>query len=246
MKVLEVKPLENKNLTVMIQEKEYNEPFQLFEKSSSAKPNVLQALQKPSIGFYKFVENVVAKVNIDFVTEELGNRSQKEFFEDNILADVFQKSSIPFFPVDIDSDAKTYLESAFDKKTALRDNIIKNIENLNKQKSSDSTERDYLIAYGQSLQSEIEEQEHEVNFSIRESWIVMGIMERAREIKNKNEITCLHICSPEHVPGIKQMLESVNANVEIAKLSKRIISTQVETPSSHGNGKLAPINADPG
>jgi methylene-tetrahydromethanopterin dehydrogenase len=232
MNVLEVKPLENKNLTVMIQEKEYNEPFQLFEKSSSAKQNILQALLKPSIGFYKFVENVVAKVNVDFVTEELGNRTQKEFFEDNILADVFQKSRIPFFPVDIDSDAKTYLESAFDKKIELRDKIIKNIENLNKQKNSDSTERDYLVAYGQSLQSEIEEQEHEVNFSIRESWIVMSIMEHAREIKNKNNITCLYICSPEHVTGIKQMLESVNANVEIAKLSKKIISTQVETPSS--------------
>lgn len=31
MKVLELKPLEKKNLTVMIQEKEYNEPFQLFK-----------------------------------------------------------------------------------------------------------------------------------------------------------------------------------------------------------------------
>jgi methylene-tetrahydromethanopterin dehydrogenase len=232
MNVLEVKPLENKTLTVMIQEKEYNEPFQLFEKSPSATPNGLQALLKPSIGFYKFVENLVAKVNIDFVTEELGNRSQKEFFEDNTLANVFQKSSIPFFPVDIDRDAKTYLESAFDQKIALRDKIINNIENLSKQKNSDFTERDYLVGYGQSLQSEIEEQENEVNFSIRESWIVMGIMERAREIKNKNEITCLHICSPEHVTGIKQLLESVNVNVEIAKLSTRIISTQVETPSS--------------
>ena len=182
MKVLEVKPLENKSLTVMIQEKEYNEPFDLFAKSSSAKPNALQALQKPSIGFYRFVENVVAKVNIDFVTEELGNRSQKEFFEDNILANVFQKSSIPFFPVDIESDAKTYLESAFDKKTSLRDDIIKNIEAINKQKSGDYTERDYLVAYGQSLQSEIEEQEREVNFSIRESWMVMDILDHAREI----------------------------------------------------------------
>jgi methylene-tetrahydromethanopterin dehydrogenase len=232
MNVLEVKPLENKTLTVMIQEKEYSEPFQLFEKSSSATPNNLQALLKPSIGFYKFVENLVAKVNIDFGTEELGNRSQKEFFEDNTLANVFQKSSIPFFPVDIDRDAKTYLESAFDEKIALRDKIISNIENLSKQKNGDFTERDYLVGYGQSLQSEIEEQEREVNFSIRESWIVMGIMERAREIKNKKEITCLHICSPEHVTGVKQLLESVNVNVEIAKLSTKIISTQVETPSS--------------
>ncbi len=231
MKALEVKPLENKNLTVMIQEKEYNEPFQLFE-SSQPKQNILQALQKPSIGFYKFVENVVAKVNIDFVTEELGNRTQKEFYQDNILANVFQKSNVPFFPVDIDTEAKTYIESSFEKKIELRDNIIKNIENLSKQKNSDTTERDYLIAYGQSLQSEIEEQEREVNFSIRESWIVMGIMEHAREIKNKDQITCLYVCSPEHVTGVKQMLESVNANVEIAKLSKKIMSTQVETPSS--------------
>jgi len=232
MNTLELKPLEKKNLTVMIQEKEYNEPFQLFEKSLSSKANVLQALLKPSIGFYKFVENVVAKVNIDFVTEELGNRNQKEFFEDNILADVFQKSRIPFFPVEIDGDAKTYLETAFDKKVSLRDSIIKNIESLNKQKNNDSTERDYLVAYGQSVQSEIEEQEREVNFSVRESWIAMGIMEHAREVQNKNEITCLHICSPEHVAGVKQLLESLNVKVEIAKLSKKVISSQVENPSS--------------
>ncbi len=232
MKSLELKTLEKKNLTVMIQEKEYNEPFQLFEKSSSPKPNVLQVLLRPSIGFYKFVENVVAKVNIDFVTEELGNRNQKEFYEDNILADVFQKSRIPFFPVDIDSEAKTYLLTAVDKKVSLRDSIIKNIENINKQKLNDSTERDYLVAYGQSVQSEIEEQEREVNFSVRESWIVMGIMEHAREVQNKNEITCLHICSPEHVAGIKQLLETLNVKVEIAKLSKKVISSQVESPSS--------------
>jgi len=234
MKVLEVKPLEKKSLTVMIQEKEYNEPFQLFEKNSTTKPNVLQALFKPSIGFYKFVENVVAKVNIDFVTDELGDRTQKGFYEDNILADVFKKSNIPYYPVDIDTEAKIYLETAFEKKITLRDNIIKNIENLNKQKTNgDTEERDYLVAYGQSVQSEIEDQEREVNFSIRESWMVMDIMERAREIKGKDEITCLHICSPEHVSGIKQLLESVNAKVEIAKLSKKIISTQVETPSTH-------------
>jgi methylene-tetrahydromethanopterin dehydrogenase len=231
-KVLEVKPMENKTLNVMIMEKEYNEPFHLFEKASSAKSNILQALQKPSIGFYKYVENVVAKVNIDFVAEELGDRSQQEFFEDNILADVFRKSSIPFFPVDIDSEAKTYIETTFDKKIEVRDNILKSLENLNKQKGGDSTERDYLVAYGQGIQTEIEAQEHEVNFSIRESWIVMGIMDHAREIKNKDEITCLYICSPHHVAGIKGMLESVNAKVESAKLSKKIISTQVETPSS--------------
>jgi methylene-tetrahydromethanopterin dehydrogenase len=234
MKVLEVKPLEKKTLNVLIMEKEYNEPFRMTEPSSPVISNALKPLFRPSIGFYKFLENVIAKVKLDFATEELGMRSQKNFFEDNILAEIFQQSNIPFFPVDIDENAKTYLETDLNKKIELRNKVIKALDNLSRQKAKDaSMEKEYLIAYGQSLQFEIEEQEHEVNFPIRESWIAMDILEHAREIDAKTEITCLHICSPEHVAGIKQLLETLNANVEIAKLSKKVISAKAEVPSSH-------------
>ena len=121
MKVLEVKPLEKKTLNVLIMEKEYNEPFDIAAPSSSANSNPLSALHRPSIGFYKFLENVVAKVNLDFATEELGIRSQKDFFEDNILAETFRKSNVSFFPVDIDENAKTYLKTAIDKKIEQRE-----------------------------------------------------------------------------------------------------------------------------
>jgi len=234
MKVLEVKPLEKKKLNVLIMEKEYNEPFHVADSSPSTTKSPLSALRRPSIGFYKFLENVVAKVNLSFATEELGMRSQKEFFEDNILADIFRKSSVPFFPVDIDENAKTYLETATDKKIEQRDQVLKALDNLSKQKDQgDSTERDYLVAYGQNLQLEIEEQEREVKFPIRESWIVMGILDYAKEIAGKDEVTCLHICSPEHVEGITQLLESLNAKVETAKLSKKVISAKAEMPSAH-------------
>jgi methylene-tetrahydromethanopterin dehydrogenase len=234
MKVLEVKPLEKKTLTVLIMEKEYNEPFDIAAPLPFTNSNPLSALHRPSIGFYKFLENVIAKVKLNFATEELGMRSQKDFFEDNILAEIFQKSNVPFFPVDIDENAKTYLETDLNKKIELRDNVIKALDNFSRQKAKDdSMEKEYLIAYGQSLQFEIEEQEHEVNFPIRESWIAMDILEHAREIDAKTEITCLHICSPEHVAGIKQLLETLNINVEIAKLSKKVISTKAEVPSSH-------------
>jgi methylene-tetrahydromethanopterin dehydrogenase len=234
MKVLEVKPLEKKILNVLIMEKEYNEPFDTAEPSPSTNSNLLSALHRPSIGFYKFLENVVAKVNLDFATEELGMRSQKDFFEANILAEIFRKSSVPFFSVDIDENAMTYLKTAIDKKTEQRDQVLKALDNLSKQKDQgDSIERDYLVAYGQSMQLEIEEQEREVKFPIRESWIVMGILDYAKEITSKDEITCLHICSPEHVEGTKQLLESLNAKVETAKLSKKVISTNAEMPSSH-------------
>jgi len=234
MKVLEVKPLEKKTLTVLIMEKEYNEPFDIATPLPFTNSNPLSALHRPSIGFYKFLENVIAKVKLNFATEELGMRSQKGFFEDNILAGIFRKSNVPFFSVDIDENAKTYLETDLNKKIEIRNKVIKALDNMSKQKAKDdSMEKEYLIAYGQSLQFEIEEQEREVNFPIRESWIVMDILEHAREIDAKTEVTCLHICSPEHVAGIKQLLETLNVNVEIAKLSKKVISANAEVPSSH-------------
>ena len=234
MNVLEIKPLEKKKLNVLILEKEYNEPFWMTQPPTSSSSQAIKSLFKPSIGFYKFLENVVAKVNLDFATEELGMRSERDFAENNILAEIFGKSRIPFFPVDIDTNARTYLELALDKKVELRDRAIQALDNLSKQKDkNESPEKDYLVAYGQSLQFEIEEQEREVSFPIRESWIAMGILEHAREISKKDEITCLHICSPEHVAGTKKLLEKLNANVEIAKLSKKVISANAEVPAPH-------------
>ena len=51
LKVLEVKPLEKKKLTVLIMEKEYNEPFDVADPSPAANANPLSALHRPSIGF---------------------------------------------------------------------------------------------------------------------------------------------------------------------------------------------------
>ena len=234
MNTLEIRPLEKKRLKVLILEKEYNEPFWVTQPSSSSNPQSLRSIFKPSIGFYKFLENVIAKVRLDFATEELGMRSEKDFFNNNILAEIFRKGSIPFFPLDIDMNAKTYLASILDKKVELRDRTIEALDNLSKQKDKEeSAERDYLVAYGQSLQFEIEEQEYEIKYPIRESWIVMGMLDRARETKSKDEVTCLHICSPEHVTGIKEILDTLNVNVEIARLSKKVISASAEVPAPH-------------
>lgn len=231
MKVLEVAPLKDKKLNVLILEKEYNEPFWVIEPPSSNQ-RMIHSLYRPSIGFNKFLENMVTKVNPDFATEELGLRSQKEFHEDNILAQIFQKNNTPFFPVDIDANAKAYLETGLAEKRELRDKVLKALDNLSEQK--DSVEKEYLVAYGQSLQRELEEQEHEISFPIRESWIVMGILDRARELNTKKEeITCLHISSPEHVYGIRQLLETLDVKFEVVKLSKKIISAHSEVPHSN-------------
>jgi methylene-tetrahydromethanopterin dehydrogenase len=229
METLELKPLEKKKFNVLLLEKEYNEQFWVTEPPANS--NSLKALAKPSIGFYKFLENLVSKVNVDFVTDELGNRSVGEFNE-SITTDILHKSNIPYFAVEMDATAKDYIGDVIAKKVNSLNDLLKALDNLPKQKD-DSMEKEYLIALGQSLQFEIEEHQKEVNFSIRESWIAMGILNHGREIKGKEEITCLHICSPEHMTGTKQILESMNAKVETAKLSKKVIAASTEVPSTH-------------
>lgn len=231
MKVLEITPLKDKRLIVWIAEKEYNEPFWMTEPPNTPNSQKLQSLYKPSIVFVEFLRKLIKKVDFDFAVEELGMRSQKEFYEDNVLAEVFRKDDIPFFPVDIDENAKTYLAANLDKKIELRDSVLKPLAKLSKQEGEHSVEEDYLVAYGQSLQLEVEEQEREITFSVRESWIVMGILDHAREIADKEEITCLYICSPEHVEGIQELLESLDVQVEVLKLSKEIVSARLEAGS---------------
>jgi methylene-tetrahydromethanopterin dehydrogenase len=227
MKALEITPLEGKTLKVIIVEKEYSEPFWIAEPSNNHTPkNILSSRFKPSIAFCNFFEKLINEVKPDFITEELGNRSTKEFNEANTLAQISQKMKIPFSAVDIDENARGYVASLIEEKRQLRDKILKALEEMSDENSA---EREYLIAYGQCLQQEIEELEREAKFSVRESWIAMGILENARNIE-KTEITCVHISSPEHVSGVKKLLESVDVDVETIQPTKKLVFAKEKAP----------------
>ncbi|RLI16560.1 hypothetical protein DRO44_05105, partial [Candidatus Bathyarchaeota archaeon] len=215
--------LEGKTLKVIIVEKEYSEPFWIIEPINNHTPkNILSSRFKPSVAFCNFLEKLIDEVKPDFITEEQGNRSAKEFSEKNAIAQISQKSNIPLFAVDMDENAKGYVFSLLEEKKELRDRILKALEEM---PNKDSMEKEYLIAYGQCLQQEIEEIEREAKFSVRENWIVMGILENARKME-KEEIVCIHVSSPEHVSGVKKLLESVDAEVETIKPSKKLVFTQ--------------------
>jgi len=217
MKTLEITPLEGKKLKVILVEKEYSEPFWIMEPQNNVPKNILTSRFKPSIAFCQFFEKLIDEVKPDFITEELGNRSTKEFNENNLLAQISLKYNIPFFAVDMDENARGYVASLLEEKRQLRDRILKAIDEM----PENSAEREYLIAYGQCLQQEIEEAEKEAKFSVRESWIAMGILENARKL-DKTEIVCVHVSSPEHVNGVKKLLESVDVDVEAIQPTKRL------------------------
>ena len=235
METLEITPLKDKKLTVLMVEKEYNEPFWLIEPPTGQPSKKFPTLSRPSIVFNRFLEKLIKKVNPDFATEELGMRSVKEFYHNNVLAKLFEKNKIPFYPVDMDENARNYLALHMDEKRLLRDRILEALAEISKKKGEakeSSLKEEYLVAYGQYLQSELEEQEREVCFPVRESWIVMKILDNARKLDANGEITCLHISSPEHVDGVKKLLQSLDVTVETIKLSKEVILTHPETSPS--------------
>jgi len=232
LKSLEITPLENKKLTVYLIEKEYNEPFWLIESQSNGTPSkTLRQLFKPSIAFCEFLDKLINKVNPDFATEELGMRSPREFQEANVLAQLFQKKDIPFHSVDIDENARGYLAANMEEKLQARNQVLEALTKLSQQKK-EGVEKEYLLAYGQCLQLELEEEQREAGFPIRENWIVMGILNQAREIKDNENTTCIHVSSPEHINKIKQLLESLEVNVEVLKISKKVVTTHSKTSSS--------------
>jgi methylene-tetrahydromethanopterin dehydrogenase len=231
METLKVKPLKDKKLVVLIVEKEYNEHFWLIEPTNKPSSE-LNALHKPSIALTSFLEKLIKKVKPNFATEELGMRSLEEFNENNDLSLVFKKNTIPFHPVDIDENAKSYIAQQLDEKKQLRDQIIQALDDRHKKKgksNESSTEEEYMIAYGQYLQSELEKQEKETNFSVRESWIVMKILDAAENINSNRELTCIHISSPEHIKGVTKLLEKLNVTVETISISKEVILSLQET-----------------
>ncbi len=228
METLEITPLKEKKLRTLIVEKEYNEPFWLIEPPTNDISQNFHSLSKPSIAFRTLLEKLIKKVHPEFATEELGMRSVKEFREHNALAKLFEKNKIPFYPVEIDENAREYLALQIEEKKRLRDRILEALDELSDEESEteeSSLKEDYLVAYGQYLQSELEEQKHEVRSPIRERWMVMKILNNARELNANGDITSLHISSPQHVEGVKKLLESLDVTVEILKPSKEVISS---------------------
>nr|MDO8100541.1 methylene-tetrahydromethanopterin dehydrogenase N-terminal domain-containing protein [Candidatus Njordarchaeota archaeon] len=234
MKVLEIEPLKDIDLRVVMIEKEFNEPF-LPIASTSGSPTRL--LARPSMAFSKFIEELVRRSKPTFATEELGDRSPKEFYDSNPLVPIFKKHNVSFLPVDIDENAKSYLFANINSKVDLRTKILDELSALSRQKGALNKalmqKEDYLVAYGQCLQSEIEEELKEINFSTRQNWIVMGILESAKRLdgKNNTSMLCYHISSPEHVEGIKKLLESLKVKVDVLSVSKKAVPIQAEAPT---------------
>ena len=239
MKTLELEPLTGKKLSVIILEKEYDEPLWQFDNIFRPEStSLLKMIERPSMAFGEFLWEIIQRFKPTFITEELGMREEEEILGKNIVAQICKENNLPYYLVDIDEYAKTYLASTLDEKKDLRDKVLKWLARLSKKEDEISQSKiEYLTTYGQYLHYDFEEEVKKVSFSVRESWIVMGILNRAKEVK-EDEVVSIHICSPRHIKGITKLLRSLNVEVLSLKIEKKVASIPEKKASRKRLAKL--------
>ncbi|MCX8176347.1 MAG: hypothetical protein N3E48_03850 [Candidatus Bathyarchaeota archaeon] len=211
MKCLEIEPLENKKLVVYLLQKEYEEEWK-FQK---VKPSPLNVYSKK---YCEFVKGVAAQCKPDFVVDELGVRSEREYREKDQLSHYLGTQVIP---VDMPEDVKNYIESTIETKLSLLNQIKSRLSILYdiNFKQIESEWEQKILAWGRYLEDEIKREEENVKTSIREAWMVKKIIDYARKI-NKKEVKCLFICSIYHFKGIIKLFSNYGVMVHPIKLER--------------------------
>jgi len=222
MKTLELEPLA-KRWTVVMVEKEYDEPLWDYDEVLFPRfPKALEVVRTPSAAFREFLWELLTKERPDFVTEERGKRTDKEFYEENPVAQICAEKGIPLYPADVDENARYYLEGRAGELREKRDEILKVLTRKRRGEKLTSHQLDYLKAYAQYLHQELEEEVRKAEFEVREAWITMGILERARKLE-KDGILVVHLTSPRHVEGVAKLLKAMGANLTHVKLEKKAL-----------------------
>ncbi len=241
MKTLELAPLKGKILRVFLLRKAYDEPWRITS-PSTVSDSKMSIIKRPSMAYCDMIKQVAESENPDFATDELGMRNLNEFHEDNPLADVFVKLKIPFFAVDMDEFAHTYLSRSIKLKMEKRNEILEGLRVLTDEKLTPEVQDkiDRLVAYGQYLHDELEEEIRQVQFGIRESWIVMGILNKADSLKKKR-ITALHLSSPRHFQGLMELLQSLE--VEVVPISFKQILSELPKEEIKGMTELTGVSS---
>lgn len=223
METLKLEKLEGKKLTVFLVEKEYNEPFYLLDSPLNAISKSIHELFSPSGSFCSSLEDLLEKINPDFALEELGMRTPEDFYAYNVLTKTFKKHNIPFYYVDIDEYAKDYFAYELYEKRELL-NGLNGKRRMQSKTTEAKTEKigdDYLKSYVAELEADYEETLEDINFHIREKWIVMGLLKQAAKIE-KDDVVCVYICSPMHLEDVKTLLSSLDVEIRTPKLRKRL------------------------
>lgn len=227
--VLELKPLKDKYLKLIMVESEFPIDW-WFEVPKEVKDDLIWNLHLISKEYLQLIESLIEKYRPNFAVEEKPNSWDNGLNKNDPLEALFAKYKIPFKHADISENAEFYLSSALDEHRSMIQNLENRIRDIIK-KQGKNPEKDelfqQLVLWKEYMQNDYNTQEDEVRYKVREAWMMMNILNLAREI-NEKKLKALFICDPRHFDGIEKLTKDLGIESEQVKIKRTIKTEEVE------------------
>jgi len=178
---------------------------------------------------------LVQKENEKFSMEELDNlRHQLEDLDvifgtideslDNVHAFSLIKplrGNLPLlFEVGMPIYAKGYLEEEINRKKKL----VRELEEELMETDINSLKGQNLDSWLAHLKIELKEMEENLNFNLRNQWIVKKIFDYANNFQSKSQVI-MHFTPSKYIKGLKSIFEDMDIPVKVIDLKKRMLSS---------------------
>ncbi|MHA1256647.1 MAG: hypothetical protein ACTSPS_13720 [Promethearchaeota archaeon] len=220
--VLELEPLKKKQLKLIMIESEF--PIEWwFEVPVKIKENLIWDLQIISKEYLELISGLMDKYHPDFTLEEKGMRDDKLNPNDPLIK-LFKEQGIPFKFGDISQNANDYLSAALDdhregiKKLETR---IKEIIEENGYVPKEDELFQQIVLWKEYLHLDYSDQEMEIRYKVREAWMMMNVLNFAREI-DKKTLTGFIICDLRHFNGLEKLANELGVEIEQIKIQRRL------------------------
>lgn len=221
-KVLELEPLKKKQLKLVMIESEF--PMEWwFEVPAKIKEDLIWDLHIISKEYLELISGLIDKYHPDFTLEEKGMRGDNINLND-LLIKLFKEQGIPFKFGDISQNANDYLSAALDdhregiKKLEIR---IKEIIETNGCVPKEDELFQQIVLWKEYLLRDYIDQENEIRYNVREAWMMMEVLDFARELENKI-LTGFIICDLRHFNGLEKLATELGVEIEQIKIQRRI------------------------
>ena len=227
-KVLELKPLKEKHLKLIMVESEFPIDW-WFEAPKEIQEDLIWNLHLISKEYLQLIESLIEKYKPDFALEEKGLR-EEESIKSDPLARLFKEKSIPFKFADIEENASDYLSTALDEHRSTINNLEKRIKEIMDKKGvkpSDDELFQRLLLWKEYLQKDYGQQENEIRYKVREAWMMMNILNLAKEIDGK-KLRGLFMCDLRHFNGLEKLAEDLGVETEKVKIKRAIKTEEIE------------------
>lgn len=217
MNVLELEPLKKQKLELVLVETEFPVTWTIDKPTKEDLDD--WNLRLISQAYIKVIDKLADKHAPKFALEELGNRTHDEFTYDNPLVDVFKKRGIAHGWVDIDENALGYLASTLDPAREMQRAL--DAEATRIKATGDKTKRDLLqevMLRAEYLAAEVDAEIRNIKYSIRQAWMMMGVLDKARAI-GAPALTGMLLCDAGHFEGLASLagqlgIECVKINID--------------------------------